>query len=147
MQNYSDMIGFVYSDNGTYFFQRLYQEVEHIRSKSLPIEGSHYIAELDMTLSQALALAVSATFAIQDEFVKKDHHKDFDAWREQHPQEDMNYQTWISKSLIYQLNELKLTDINQALSSTVVFPEEADLAVEEKKEKKQRKKKGFLGKH
>lgn len=147
MQNYSDMIGFVYSDNGTYFFQRLYQEVEQIRSKSLPIEASHYIEELDMTLSEALALAVSATFAIQDEFINKDHHKDFDAWREQHPQENMNYQTWISKSLVYQLSELKLTDINQALSSTGVRPEETDLAPKEKREKKQRKRKGFLGKH
>lgn len=147
MQNYSDMIGFVYSDNGTYFFQRLYQEVEQIRSKSLPIEGSHYIKDLDMTLSQALALAVSATFAIQDEFVKKDHHRDFDAWREKHPQEDMNYQTWISKSLVYQLSELKLTDINQILSGAGVRPEEAGSPTEEKKEKKPRKKKGFLGKH
>ena len=147
MQNYSDMIGFVYSDNGTYFFQRLYQEVEQMRSKSLPMEGGHFIEELDMTLSQALALAVSATFAIQDEFVKKDHHRDFDAWKEKHPEEDMNYQTWISKSLVYQLSELKLTDINQALSGTGVSPEEADAALEPEKEKKPRKKKGFLGKH
>ncbi len=30
MQEYSDMISFVYSDNGTFFFQKLYSEVEQM---------------------------------------------------------------------------------------------------------------------
>lgn len=143
MQNYNDMISFVYSDNGTYFFQRLHQEVERMRSRGVSMEGGHFIDELDMTLSEALALAVSATFAIQDEFVKKDHHKDFDAWKEKHPQEDMDYQTWISKSLVYQLSELKLTDINAVLNGAGAAAPQ-DKPVEEKKK---RKRKGFLGKY
>lgn len=146
MQNYSDMIGFVYSDNGTYFFQRLYQEVDQMRSRGVPMESGHYIEELDMTLSEALALAVSATFAIQDEFVKKDHHGDYDAWRVKHPEEDMDYQTWISKSLVYQLGQLKLTDINAALSG-MDASEKEDRPVEPVDRRKRRKKKGFLGKY
>ncbi|MCI8814019.1 MAG: hypothetical protein HFH61_01965 [Lachnospiraceae bacterium] len=143
MQNYSDMISFVYSDNGTYFFQKLYQEVDQMRSKGVPIESGHFIEELNMTLSEALALAVSATFAIQDEFVKEDHHKEYDAWREKHPREDMDYQTWISKSLVYQLGELKLTDINAAFSGMDASEKEDKPA----EKKKKRKRKGFLGKY
>lgn len=146
MQNYSDMIGFVYSDNGTYFFQRLYQEVNQMRSKGVPMESGHYIEELDMTLSEALALAVSATFAIQDEFVKKDHHVDYDAWREKHPEEEMDYQTWISRSLVYQLGELKLTDINAALSG-MDASEKEDKPADTVDRRKKRKRKGFLGKY
>lgn len=135
MQEYSDMISFVYSDNGTYFFQRLYKEVEQMRKKEQPLEGGHYIEELEMTLSEALAVTVSATFAIQDEFVDKDHHKDFDAWKKKHPQEDMDYQTWINKSLIFQLDELKLTDINTALTGVVAPPEEGRRPAVPKKKK------------
>lgn len=140
MQDYDDMIGFVYSDNGTYFFQRLYKEVERIQKKGLALEGSHYIGELDMTFQQALDVAVSATFAIQEEFMGKDHHGDYDAWRRKHPQEEMDYHTWISRSLIYQLDELKLTDINTALSGMSGF-RRMDASAPEKKKKKR----GFLG--
>ena len=71
MQSYDDIISFVYSHNGVYFFKRLYQEVEQMRRGSLPLTGSHQIEELDMTLSDALNLAVSAAFAIQTEFLEK----------------------------------------------------------------------------
>lgn len=116
-ESHEDIIAFVYSDNGTFFFQKLYQEAERIRKMGLPLEGSHFIRELDMTLLDALNLAVTATSAIQDEFIGKDHHGDFEAWKKKHPEETMDYQTWITKTLVYQLDELKLTDVNDILKN------------------------------
>lgn len=144
MQSYDDVLSFVYSDNGAYFFKRLHQEVEQMQRGSQPLTGSHRISELDMTLSQALDLAVTATFAIQDEFLQKDHHKDFAVWQEKHREEDINYQTWIHKSLIYQLEELKLTDINAVLGSLAADSREEQ---PEKKPDRKRKKRRFFGKH
>lgn len=140
MQEYSDMISFVYSDNGTFFFQKLYSEVEQMQKKNLPLKSSHYIEELQMTLMEALNLAVSATFAVQEEFMGKDHHKDYDDWQKKHPQEEMDYQTWINRSLIYQLDELKLTDINTTLSGISERPITDERPVEKKK-----KRRGFWG--
>lgn len=144
MQSYKDVLSFVYSDQGTYFFKRLYQEVEQMQRSGQSLAGGHLIEELDMTLSEALNLAVSATFAIQDEFLGKDHHKDFDAWKGKHAEEDMDYQTWIHKSLIYQLDELKLTDINTVLNSPGTGSGEGTAG---EKEGRTRKKRRFFGKH
>ncbi len=144
MQSYDNVLSFVYSDNGAYFFKRLHQEVEQMQRSRQPLTSSHWIPELDMTLSEALDLAVTATFAIQDEFLQKDHHKDFAAWQEKHGEEDMDYQTWIHKSLIYQLEELKLTNINTVLGSLERDSREGRSG--EKAEGK-RKKRRFFGKH
>lgn len=146
MQSYDDIISFVYSDNGAYFFKRLYQEVEQMQRSSLPLTGGHLIEELDMNLSDALNLAVSAAFAIQTEFLEKDHHKDFTEWKKKHAQEDMDYQTWIHKSLIYQLDQLKLTDINSILKDLKEDPGEYEPKLE-LKQKQQKKKRRFFGKH
>lgn len=145
MQDYDDMISFVYSDNGTYFFQRLYKEVERIQKKDLPLTGSHYIEELEMSFQEALDLAVSAIFAIQDEFMGKDHHGDYDAWRRKHPQEEMDYQTWINRSLIYQLDELKLTDISAALNGMSGIKRTDAAGTTAPGPEKKKKKRGFLG--
>lgn len=142
MQSYDDVISFVYSDNGAYFFKRLHQEIEQMQHGHQPLTGGHPIKELNMTLSEALDLAVSATFAIQEEFLEKDHHKDFDAWKEKHQQEDMTYQTWIHRSLIYQLDELKLTDITAMLKGQGEDAGEGKAQEGQKKKKKWR----FFGK-
>ena len=146
MQSYDDIISFVYSDNGAYFFKRLYQEVEQMRRGSLPLTGSHQIEELDMTLSDALNLAVSAVFAIQTEFLEKDHRRDFDEWKKNHRQEEMDYQTWIHKSLVYQLDHLKLTDINAILTDLKEDSGEQEPRIELKR-RQQKKKRRFFGKH
>lgn len=136
MQDNSEMIGFVYSDKGPYFFKELYCEIERIQEKKLPLEGSHYVKKLEMTLSEALDVVVSAIFAIQSEFMEKDHHKDFEAWKKKHPQEDMDYPAWISRSLVYQLDELKLTDINTALRGMgAAHPKEAGTVMGKKKKR------------
>lgn len=97
-------------------------------------------------MSDALNLAVSAAFAIQTEFLEKDHRRDFDEWKKNHRQEEMDYQTWIHKSLVYQLDQLKLTDINAILTDLKEDSGEQEPRIELKR-RQQKKKRRFFGKH
>lgn len=58
----------------------------------------------------------------------------------------MDYQTWIHKSLVYQLDQLKLTDINAILTDLKEDSGEQEPRIELKR-RQQKKKRRFFGKH